>query len=335
MKILMLSRLYHPYVGGVEKHIQYLSKELIRKGHEITVITSKYDKNLRDREKVNGVHVVRFSYPKIKLLGLISIWLWFFRNISYVSTFDLVHAHDVFIWYLPLRFLLWTKPIFTTFHGYESYPVRKLAKIIRKVSEALSWGSICVGEFMKKWYGHNPDLVIYGAVNTKKYKPKKRKIKYDAIFVSRLDEQTGILTYLDVVKKCGLKLLVLGDGRFADNARKIADVKGFVEDPEPYYDLAKHAFVNRYLAILEAFAKKKLVFAVFDNPLKRDYLRMTPYNDWIVSAKNSKELIREIDYYKRNKKRAKQKVNRAYRWVQNNNWMVLSNKYEELWKSKM
>ncbi len=319
MKILFLTRYAYPHFGGVEKHIFKLKKELVSNGHKVKII-SKAD----------------IKYPEIKIIGLLYIWYWLFKNIDLVKKSDVIHCHDVFIWYLPFRFIFPNKKVFITFHGYESYPIKLKAKIIRKVSEKLSSGNICIGEFMKKWYGTKPTHISYGAVDINK-KTKRSATKYDAIFSGRFDEQTAILTYLEAAKEIKqndkFNFLALGDGKYFDQVKDIAITKGWVKNPESYLRQSKFAFADRYLSILEAFADKKLVFSVYDNPVKRDYLYMTPYKDWIIISKNSKELIKNILYYRKNKKEASLKMEKAYRWVQGQTWHEMANIYINLWKN--
>src|SRR5688572_1794555 len=119
MKILFLSHYFHPHIGGVEKHTLEVAKNLIAKGHKVTVLTEKYDKDLKETETINKIQIVRFSYPHFKFLGLFSIWFWLFRNKKLIQAADIIHCHDVFIWYLPFRFLYPNKKIYTTLHGWE------------------------------------------------------------------------------------------------------------------------------------------------------------------------------------------------------------------------
>jgi len=321
MNILFLSRYSYPHLGGVEKHIDLLSRELVKKGYKIKIIS-------RDDIK----------YPEVKILGLIYIWFWLFKNLDLIKRSDIVHCHDVFIWYLPFRFIFPFKKVFTTFHGYESYPVKLKAKIIRKISEKLSFGNICIGKFMQKWYGTKPTTVSYGAVKIKE-NLKTAGIKYDAVFSGRFDEQTGILTYMDAVrllnKKTNFKFLALGDGKYLGRVKEVAITPGWINSPERYLSQSRFAFADRYLAILEAFANKKLVFATYDNPVKKDYLYMTPYKDWIVIAKNSKELAEKIIYYRENKIESEIKIKQAYEWVKNQTWNNMANLYINLWENKL
>jgi glycosyltransferase involved in cell wall biosynthesis len=337
MRILFISRLYHPHIGGVEKHVAKVAEVLSRRGHKLTIVTEKFEQKLKNKESLHGVKVVRFSYPKIKFVGLIYIWYWLIKNRWLIGQTDLIHAHDVFVWYLPFRFLFPRKPVYVTFHGYEGFPVKTSAKFIRKISEKLSKGNMCIGDFIKKWYDTNPTRVLYGAVDIEKFKPQKqKKEKYDAVFSSRLDDQTGILTYLDAVKvlrKRGVQfqLVVLGDGKYRKEAERVAKAKGFVQDPSPYFKQARFAFVSRYLAILEAFASKKLVFAVYDNPIKRDYLKMTPFAKWIVIEKSSKKLADKVSYFMKHPEKAERMKEAAYKWVREQTWDKLTDQYLELW----
>ena len=188
--------------------------------------------------------------------------------------------------------------------------------------------------------GKNRHLLSDWLLPVSPFKPQKRsKTKYDAVFSSRLDEQTGILTYLQAVKflqKKGFpfRLIVLGDGKYRKKAQRIAESVGFVQDPSLFFKQARFAFVSRYLAILEAFACKKLVFAVYDNPLKEDYLKMSPFAEWIIVEKSSKKLAEKVYYYMRHPERAEKMVEKAYKWAKGQTWNKMVNLYLRLWRMK-
>ncbi|OGU85579.1 MAG: hypothetical protein A2W11_05305, partial [Ignavibacteria bacterium RBG_16_35_7] len=258
--------------------------------------------------------------------------------LSLLKSADIIHIHDVFIWFLPTSFLLPFKKVFMTFHGYESYPLSKKAIFYRRLASWFTQGNICVGNFIPKWYGIKPTIVTYGAVDKSNINDKL-KISYDAVFVGRLDEQTGITTYADAVdlireKYPNFKFLILGDGKFKKQLQKKYICKGFVRNPEIFLNQSKFAFVSRYLAILEAFIAKRLLFAVYDNPIKRDYLRLTPFKDLMIICKDSKELTEEVVYYLNNTYEAKEKINKAYKWANDQTWEKMVENYEQLWFSK-
>jgi len=334
MRILFLTRLFWPHVGGVEKHVEGLSLSLRKKKHRVTILTEKFDKNLKEAEFVNGVKIVRFSYPKIKYLGLFYIWFWLLANKNLIDDSDVIHIHDVFIWYLPFRFLYPAKPVYVTFHGYEHYPLRLHYKLIRKLSEILSWGNICIGSFIGKWYGVRPSFISYGAVDTNLFKPTETKPLYDAIYWGRLDEQSGFLNYLELIKRKKLKVLILGDGIYKERVAGLAEVRGFVKGPHKYISMGRYAFVSRYLAIMEAFAAKRLVFANYDNPLKRDYLKMTPFLKWMIIEKSPRKLAEKIEYYSKRQDKANELIESAHNWVKTQTWEKLAGQYIKLWGFK-
>jgi glycosyltransferase involved in cell wall biosynthesis len=58
MHILELSDFYRPVIGGLERHVETLSRELVRLGHTVTVVTLNTDDHPAE-EIIDGVHVIR------------------------------------------------------------------------------------------------------------------------------------------------------------------------------------------------------------------------------------------------------------------------------------
>ena len=61
MKLLFVLEYYYPNIGGVEKLFKSLAEELVVHGHEVTVVTTRFDKKLAARETINGVNIVRLN----------------------------------------------------------------------------------------------------------------------------------------------------------------------------------------------------------------------------------------------------------------------------------
>ena len=121
MKILFFSRLFYPHIGGVEKHVFEVSKLLVKKGHEVTVITEQYSPELKLRKMIEGIEVFRIPKYKEGKFKKFKIWKWTLNNNQLIKNADIVHCHDVFFWYLPFRLLFPFKKVITTFHGHEDY----------------------------------------------------------------------------------------------------------------------------------------------------------------------------------------------------------------------
>jgi glycosyltransferase involved in cell wall biosynthesis len=71
--ILFVLEHFHPYVGGIERLFQQLTMALAADGHRVTVITSRFRRELPKQEKMQGVHVVRVAAPNRYLFPLFAI----------------------------------------------------------------------------------------------------------------------------------------------------------------------------------------------------------------------------------------------------------------------
>lgn len=348
MKVLFLSRLFYPHIGGVEKHVLEISKILVAKGHDVTVLTEKYDKSFSKEEKIGKIRIIRIDTGEENWFKKFKVWKNVWSNRKLIIDADIIHAHDVFFWFLPFRFVFLTKKIFVTFHGYEgnNLPGFK-AKLSHKIAEKLSRGNICVGDFLKKWYGTKPDYVIYGGVNlpknTKVIKISKN-IKF--LYLGRLEEETGIMEYLKALvllrnKIFKFELTILGDGSLLEKAEKFAkknkinaSFKGFQKNIEKYLRQCDFVFTSRYLGILEASSFKKFVFAVYNNQIKKDYLEMSSFAKFISISKDYKELSDQIKYFLKNNLKKNQMIDKGHDWVKDQTWGGMTNLYIDLWNQE-
>ncbi len=73
MHILFLLELYYPNIGGVETLFRNLVDQLAKEGHEITIITTRFDSSLPAEEHSDNVHIYRYAYRNRYLFTLFSI----------------------------------------------------------------------------------------------------------------------------------------------------------------------------------------------------------------------------------------------------------------------
>jgi glycosyltransferase involved in cell wall biosynthesis len=59
VRIVQVSPFFAPHPGGVESHVRAISAELVRRGHDVTVVTSRYDPSLPEEESIDGIRVLR------------------------------------------------------------------------------------------------------------------------------------------------------------------------------------------------------------------------------------------------------------------------------------
>lgn len=357
MKILFLTRSFYPNVGGVEKHVLEIGSILSDFGHEITVITEKNLKtysthyqlralSAKNEGKAKKIRTLTINAGEDGWLKKLRVWKEMLKHIRTIYSSDIVHCHDVFFWYIPFKMLFPLKKVYTTFHGYEgnNLPTRK-AILMHKISEKLSDGNICVGGFLKKWYGTKPTFVTYGAVNKELIKTGSKKINQKksnkVAFVGRLEKETGILTYLKALKllsqeSINLQLDIYGEGsieRQVINYSRANDlkisVKGFISNIESVLKNYEYVFCSRYLSILESLSLKQIVFAEYNNEIKKNYLEMTPFSNFINIAGTPQEIA---DQFKKAIKGNSINI-RGYEWVKDKTWENLTDAYLRLWNT--
>ncbi len=344
MKILFFTRSFWPKIGGVEKHILFLSKELIKQGHEITVVTewSIKDGDIKEHELFEKINIYRIPVLTSEKNKKFQIWFWLLKHISLISQSDVVHCHDVFYWYLPFLFLYPGKNVYTTFHGYEgSYPLKRQNIFMHQMAGYLSNKTLAIGDFHQKWYKVKSESVSYGAVEKLPLNKEENKLKYDFCFLGRLASDTGIMEYLTTLKllKNKYSLVVCGDGPQMEMAKKFVKQNklkvsfvGFVNNPLDFVRQSKFVFVSGYLGILETLMEKKLIFAIYSNSLKHDYLTLTPFAKWLVIEKDPVALAKKISYFATRPGKSQEMVTLGFAWAKQQTWDKLTNQYLALWE---
>src|SRR5688572_3327165 len=59
MRILFALTYYRPHVSGLTIYVQRLAEALAERGHQVSVLTSQFDRTLPATELLNGVRVTR------------------------------------------------------------------------------------------------------------------------------------------------------------------------------------------------------------------------------------------------------------------------------------
>ncbi|MDA8235872.1 MAG: glycosyltransferase [Clostridia bacterium] len=343
--ILMMTSFYSPKIGGVEKHVEKVSKVLASWGYRIKIVTYKHEDNLNDMEFIDGIQVFRMSYG---LNGRFAVWKWLWRNKKLITDADIVHCHDYgtfWYWYLPFRFLFPRKSVYLTFHGYEGYPLNPKTVLVRKIISKFINGNISIGDFITKWYGTPADFINYGGVESRIDNESREPKNIDAVFIGRLEKDTGIIDYLETIKLLKekydrqVKKVVCGDGSLRpvlEEQVKISgltvEFKGFVNNPEKWLSRSRVALVSGYLAILEAMLNKSLVCSIYDNPLKEDYLRLMPCAGFMIISGSPEELADSIYNCLRDEEKMIKQINQAYEFAARQTWENVAKTYLALWK---
>ncbi len=99
----MATTFYPPHIGGVEYHVDNLSKELVARGHSITVLTAELpgENSLPEHQAFNGIEVFRSKtffpsgtlYPSLSSQGIMLNIGSIIRRIVKEKDIDVIHAH--------------------------------------------------------------------------------------------------------------------------------------------------------------------------------------------------------------------------------------------------
>jgi len=337
-KLLFLTRLYLPHGGGVEKHVYEISKILSVK-YQITIVTEQHDKNLLEHEICPEAEIYRIPVFNIsEKFKKFVIWKWIWLHRQLFLTTNIIHIHDVFFWYLPIRLLYLSSNSYMTFHGYENVNgPNPIQKFWHQLAAVLTKGNICIGGFHAKWYGVIPTYTSFGAVDIQLQKQLKRSNK--AIYIGRLAEDTGVMSYLESVRFSLMSLDVYGAGPLQNQAKKfVADNKlpvsffGFVPKASASIEKYQISFTSGYLGILESLLSQTPVVSYYQSALKKDYLYETPFSKFIKIVHSPQEIAKATSEILQNPTSMKEAVQSGYNWAREQTWDQMCSLYLKLWQ---
>jgi glycosyltransferase involved in cell wall biosynthesis len=117
MKILTVLTYYRPHTSGLTIYAERLAKAFVKRGHQVTVMTTQYDPSLPREETLDGVKILRIPVMARVSKGVLA------PTFGLVAT-RLVANHDVVQMHLPqfdapgvaMRARLLHKPAVLTYH---------------------------------------------------------------------------------------------------------------------------------------------------------------------------------------------------------------------------
>jgi glycosyltransferase involved in cell wall biosynthesis len=117
MKILTVLTYYRPHTSGLTIYAERLARAFVRRGHQVTVMTTQYDRSLPSQETMDGVKIIRLPVLFRVSKGVIA------PTFGLVAT-KLVAENDVVQMHLPqfdapgvaMRGRLFGKPAVLTYH---------------------------------------------------------------------------------------------------------------------------------------------------------------------------------------------------------------------------
>lgn len=163
MRILTVLTYYRPHTSGLTIYVERLARSLVRRGHQVTVLTSQFDKSCPREETVDGVRIVRAPVMMRISKGVIMPTFGFLA-------WKLALEHDVIHLHLPqfdaagvaLRGRLLRKPTVITYHCDLLLPQSRFNRFVNQVVHLMNYlaGVFThkIGAYTEDFASHSPYL---------------------------------------------------------------------------------------------------------------------------------------------------------------------------------
>ena len=117
MHILTVLTYYRPHTSGLTIYAERLAKALVRRGHEVTILTSQFNPKLAKNDVDEGVKIVRVPVFMRISKGVVMPSFGFIAS-RLVRSHDAVHLHlpQFDAAGLSLRGRIFYKPTVCTYH---------------------------------------------------------------------------------------------------------------------------------------------------------------------------------------------------------------------------
>jgi len=231
VKVLLVTPMYYPHVGGVEYAVKSIAERLAQKGHEVTVLAGEPLVKRPHVEEINGVRVLR--WPTWTLGGAYHLPLRVGELEKLLAELaegaDAVHVHHVHavlpVW-AGLKVRHPSRLVVTPhYHGTGHTPVRRAwwavwrryVKELLKRADVVHAASTYEADLLRSHYGVEP-LVLEHGVDPDVLNHEWAPGDY-AMYSGRLERYKNVHRLARVVKALAetglhLKLRVYGDGPY-------------------------------------------------------------------------------------------------------------------------
>ncbi|MFP4661463.1 MAG: glycosyltransferase family 4 protein [Halanaerobiales bacterium] len=265
MKILMFTWEYPPVShGGLARHVQDLSESLVKRGHEVFVITQG-STDLESTEFINGVKVLRADSVSVSGNNFVDNILHLnFQLIdkaiqlnNEIDDIDIIHGHDWLVFWASKVFKhSLTKPLIYTIHATEFGRNQGIYNNMQRYINDIEWYAtfeawkvIVCSQFMnyevRNLFQLPEDKVVtipngvnednYSTEYSIQFKEKYASPYEDIVFyVGRIVREKGIQVLIQSIPQIlstnpSTKFIIAGKGPYLDSLRSQAEFLGVAD----------------------------------------------------------------------------------------------------------
>jgi glycosyltransferase involved in cell wall biosynthesis len=225
MKIAQIAPLFERVpptgYGGTERVISYLTEELVRQGHDVTLFASGDSVTTARLESVVP-HSIRPAHGNQSWLAYLTMQMDMVADLA--PSFDVIHFHTDYM-HFPLARRLRT-PHLTTLHGRLDLP--ELVPLLRHFSDC---PLTSISESQRRplpwanWQG-----LVYHGLPPDLYSFQPERGDY-FLFVGRVSPEKRIDRAIDIAKRCGKRLYIGAKVDKADEPYFNEFIKPLLNDP--------------------------------------------------------------------------------------------------------
>jgi glycosyltransferase involved in cell wall biosynthesis len=166
MHILIGLTYYRPHTSGLTIYAERLARAFSRRGHQVTVLTSQFDRSLPRLEKMDGVTIVRIP-PLMRVSKGLLMPGMLFRAWKLVRQADVINLHmpQLDAAYIAWFSRLMHKPVVLTYHCDLRLPHGLIHAVANQVSHianhVAAWGSDAIVSLTRDYAEHSRYLTRY------------------------------------------------------------------------------------------------------------------------------------------------------------------------------
>lgn len=283
MRVLTVTMLFYPYVGGAEKQAWKLSKKLITKGVSVKILTGRWFKDTPKEEMIDGLPVIRcftfrqvFSLKGLRKFGVYTYLLTLFLYlIKHRYEYDIIHIHQLgphaFPGVVAAR-LLGKKSLIKVGNSGQASDIKVMQENrqiwgtkylfpkTRTCDRVIAISNLIKQELLENGFRFDQIVRLSNGVEVDEIKPKTDYSitgKVLLTYVGRLHRQKGADILLDALKKMTelrpdlcWQLMILGTGPLTSQLKHQAQ-KHDIADRIEFYGVVDN--VVDYLAKTDIF----------------------------------------------------------------------------------